>query len=86
MDKTAKQVKVLNYRRSVGVNVADRWEEGVYAYPGRSVWQWTEGEARPEEATGGRDIIGGQTEVSRGNSTAAQEAGSAERQMPRSRL
>ena len=34
--KVALQTKALNYTKTDGVNVADRWSERLRSYPGRS--------------------------------------------------
>jgi hypothetical protein len=85
MDEAAIQVKVRNYPRSLFVNGANTWEEGVWSYPGRSVKLLPEGDAYPEGAMNGRDVITGFTEVSSGYSTRSPKQGRARHQKLRSK-
>jgi hypothetical protein len=52
----ANQNKAQNYPKQVAVDLTGVWGESLRSYPGRSVKQWTEGEAPPEGARVYSDI------------------------------
>jgi hypothetical protein len=52
----ANQNKALNYPKQVAVYLTGIWRESLRSYPGRSVKQWTEGDAPPEGARAYSDI------------------------------